>query len=388
MKRLTIITLLLTAFFLAACGSDSTTPAPIPTPIINMPAPDPEPAPEPPPPAPVINTPDPEPAPPIFSLMVYDAAGAGFSNGTIYQDWRIGKVTPAGPGLVAVDDILYTVDAQGNEVSAVQLPAIPSVVALSGTDIWTFETIPVDYAAANGGMFKEYTRLWLNYAESGTWLDRQYVVMRAVTTLSGDVVAYDTLIRPYTVTGPEAPHYASEGGIFVHSVDAVARTGRIMTDTGNFNISWATNFFNSANQWLEINGAWYSWNGYIWNATDGLAESATAMTDFLISPVPYVIEVGTRVEASLERGYWIEANTGWLWRYTPETDTLEQATRLYVMAGTRADGALIGKAMEPQIIDMAGNDSLYYVYDGYVWRYDFVSGINGPFMADKKVRGL
>lgn len=380
MKRsIAVLIILLVFSVFMACGSDTTTPTtppPIPTP----------------PPAPTELPVQPPPAPgaaPItYDLMLYDSAGVGFSNGVTYSHFMNGIIVHVGPSMFAVDDIIYEVDAFGNAVATTQLPAIPSAVALSDPDMWTFETIPPAYAAANGGLSREYTRIWRNYIEQGIWLDRQWTATRAVSTLSGDVIATDTLNRLYLVTGPEAPHYASEDGIFIHTVDAANRTGKIMTDAGNYNISWSTNYFNGADEWLELEGAWYSWNGYRWNAADGLTEQDTALTDFINWTRPVVIAAGTRMSAALERGYWIEANTGWLWEFTPAMDRLETVIRLYVADGERVTGIAYAADMEPKIISTLGVDVLYYTFEGAIWRYDFASGINGPFIAGKKVRGM
>ena len=125
MKRL-IITIIIAMMFAAfiACGSDSITP-------------------------PAIFPPEPNPAASVeYSFLVFDSVGAGFSNGITYSHFMNGTITPVAPGLFAVDDMLYGVNAFGNTVSTTQLPASPSAVALQGADIWTFETIPPAYAAA------------------------------------------------------------------------------------------------------------------------------------------------------------------------------------------------------------------------------------------------
>ncbi len=361
MKRLILITLAIT--LLIACGDTTVTPR-----------------------ATLPDQPAPEPGdPPVpYSMLVYDSDGAGFSNGTTYSHFINGIITPVAPSMFTVNDVLYNVDLFGAVVSTIQLPAMPSAVTLSGPDIWTLETVPAAYAAANGGLNREYTRVWRNYIEQDAWLDRQWTATHAVSTLSGDIVATDTLGRLYTITGPETPHYAAQDGIFVHSVDAVNRTGRIMTDTGNHNIAWSTNYFNGADEWLELEGTWYSWNGYRWNAADGLTELDTAMATFINWTRPVIIEAGTRMDAALERGYWIEANTGWLWEYTPAMDRLETAVRLYVADGARNPGVAYAAVMDPQIVQ----DELYYTFEGQVWRYDFGSGINGPFVASKSIRAL
>ena len=380
MKRsIAVLIIALTFSVFTACGSGAaapTTPAPIPTPT--------------PPPIvlPVEPPPVPGAAPVTYDLLLYNSAGVGFSNGVTYSHFMNGIVAPVGPSMFAVDDIIYEVNAFGATVATTQLPAIPSAVAISGPDIWTFETVPPEYAALNGGLSREYTRVWLNYIEQGSWLDRQWTATKAVSTLSGDVIAYDTLNRLYTITGPEVPHYASEDGIFVHTVDVVNRTGKVMTGAGNFNISWATNYFNGADEWLELGGSWYSWNGYRWNVADGLTEQDTALADFINWTRPVVIAAGVRMDAALERGYWIEANTGWLWEYTPAMDRLETVLRLYVADGERVTGIAHASDMEPQIISTLGRDVLYYTFEGQIWRYDFGSGINGPFIAGKKVRRM
>lgn len=362
-KRFIIYALIafLAGFSITACGSNVTTT-----------------------PAPIINTPDPEPAPDTYTLILYDSSGIGFSNGTGYNHFMDGHVTPISAGTFSVDDIIYEVDALGTVISKVQLPAIPSAVAVTASEIWTFETIPAVWAAANGGMYDEYTQIWQGYSEYIPWYNTRFEVTAAKSTASGDVIAYDILGIPITVTDAVTTHYAAQDGILIHTVDAVNRKGQVRTAAGDYPVAWSTNNFNSAKQWIEIAGAWYSWNGYRWNVVDGLTEGDTALADFVNWTLPVVISAGVRMDASLERGYWIEANTGWLWMYTPDMDTLEQVVRLYVADGERMTGINHAADMEPQILD----GILYYSFEGAIWRYGFDSGINGMFVAGKKVRGM
>ena len=373
--------------FIAACGSDApappvipdlpTEPAPLPTPD------DPEPTPPP--------TPDnPDPGPVTYNLILSDDSGVGFSNGTTYNHFMDGHVTHIAPGVFTVNDLIYQVNQYGAVISTTQLPAVPEAVAIAGggADIWTFEHIPPVYAAANGGMYDDYTRIWLNYSESGLWVNNNWIATRAVSTASGDVIAYDTLNRRYTQTDTIQAHYAAQDGILIHTVDTVTRRGTVRTADGDYPVAWATNYFNGADEWLESGGAWYSWNGYIWSVADGLQEQASDLTAFINWTNPVVIAAGTRVDASLERTYWIEANTGWLWMYTPAMDTLEQSVRLYVADGERSTGNIHAAEMEPIIISASNTDTLYYTFEGAIWRYDFASGINGPFVAGKKVRRM
>lgn len=378
-KRFIVYALIafLAGFFITACGSDSSAPPVIPDlPIEQTPLP----TPDDPPPAPG------SPGQVTYNLTLSDSSGVGFSNGTTYNHFMDGHVTHIAPGVFTVNDLICQVDTFGAVISTTQLPAIPEAVAIAGggADIWTFEAIPPVYAAANGGMYDDYTRVWLDYSESGMWVNNNYRVTSAVSTASGDVIAYDTLNRTVTVTDAVVTHYATQDGILIHSVNTVTRRGTVRTADGDYPIAWATNYFNGADEWLESGGAWYSWNGYIWNATDGLREQESDLTAFINISRPVVIGAGTRMDASLNRTYWIEANTGWLWMYTPAMDALDTVVRLYVADGERSTGIIHAADMEPLII----SDTLFYTFEGAIWRYDFASGINGPFVAGKKVRGM
>lgn len=384
MKYLTIILIL----FLAACGNEKTkeiitvietvteivTPPPPPPEIITI--------------TETVNTvvdPPPPPTPSIKTLVIYNGTGYGTSDGEYYYHGQKGHITYAGDSMVAVDDILCELDQYGEVLTSYRLPCVPDAVTISGQDVWSFETIIPEDAAAMGAMWKTYTRVWKNNYEHGDWFLNEWEIAGAVTTLSGDVVATSTVGAKYPQTDDLAIAYAGQDGLLIHSNNIDATNSIIRTDQ-DYPVNFSFNYFLSARQWQKSEGIWYSWNGYEWSESYGLAEQANALTAFIVSGAdpPLVVSAGTRIEHNETVLYWIECNTGWLYRFTPSLNRLEQVTRLYAGSGDRIDGVNAAKVISPIMTETA----LYFRYEGTTYKYNFTGGIISSFASGVTVWGM
>jgi hypothetical protein len=321
--------------------------------------------------------PEPDPTPAASrTIFVYDnqAPEIGTSDGEFYYPLDTKKAANARSGFISIGDILHGIDDTGTSIITQLLPTTPDKIAIAGADIWCFKNI---HDAMSG---RDYTEIWLNNSQYGAWTDNRYTVAEAIVTDSGDIITLDTGGKYRNVTDPDVVvNYAGQGGILVHSVDAVNRRANI----GDTRVAFSTNYFFGAKQWVEADGIYYSWNGYTWDGST-LTEHATILREFVTlwySDRPVLVPVGSRVEHSEAVTYWVECNTGWLYRHTPSIDALEQVILLYQGSGDRSDGQAVAADIKPTLV----SDNLYYGWGGTIWKYDFNDALVSSFAAGVEI---
>ena len=361
---ITILTILL----LAACAPETKTKT-VPAPYV-----------PPPPPPPTENN-----EPVIKTVVIYNGTGVGTSEGEYYYHFKSGHITYVGDSTVVVDDIMYELDQYGEIITTYRLPCVPDAVTINGADVWSFENIPPETAGSMGGLYRTYTRVWKNNNEHGSWNLNQWEVVSAVTTLSGDVVAFSTVGVPYPQTSSVAVAYAGQNGLLIHSNNVVATSSTIRTDQ-DYPVNFSLNYFLSAKQWQKSGDIWYSWNGYEWSESGGLREQANALTAFIVSGPnpPCVTSAGARVEHNETVLYWIECNTGTLYRFTPSLNLLENVDQLYYGTGDRIDGVNAAKVINPIMTD----NELYFQYETVTYKYEFTDGLISSFASGVTVWGM
>ncbi|MCK5616378.1 hypothetical protein KAR91_81705, partial [Candidatus Pacearchaeota archaeon] len=192
----------------------------------------------------VIDIPDPDP----ISLTLLTADDLYFYDSQFVEQLN---VNPVNCGVRCFTDgnqrIIY--DESGEIVSQETLIVEPDFI----TGDWIIENIPPADAQAGGALFKDYSRIYFQGAEQGNWFMNQWVATDLVQTISGDVVAVaGNNYHPLTaVTGI---NHAKN--LLIHTFDSVNRTAIIETN-GVYAVSWATNYFNGAKDWLFLNGIFY-----------------------------------------------------------------------------------------------------------------------------------
>jgi len=237
-----------------------------------------------------------------------------------------------------------------------------------------------------GALYKPYTAVYKNYDPVGAWWDNDWETKRLVKTLSGDLVVYKFVGLPEHISGIEQNVFlAEENGLFIYDYDDVAKTATIKTGSVN-SISWATNDFNNAKFWLDVGGKWISNNGYSYTDAGGLIYNDTALQDFNALPYPVtlpsgetptVMSAGIRVENSEDVSYWIECNTGTLFRYVSSINSLQAKYLLYEGDGTKLTGIANRDNLNPIIYE---ND-LYYSYNGSIMRINMDTGLVSVFIS-------
>jgi hypothetical protein len=328
-------------------------------------------------PPPVIDDPEPEPEPrPIIPHTVFVYAPSipeiGTSDGEFYYPIAQEKSANAGQGFISIGDILHGIDDTGESIITQRLPVAPDKIAISGENIWCFENI---FDAMSG---KNYTKIWLNNSEYGAWTDNQYTVDKAIVTASGGIATLDITGKHRNVTeSTQIVNYAGQGGLLIHSVDITARRATIEDSTGSYRIAFNENYFLSSRPYIEADGIYYSWNGHTW-ANGVLTERATIMHEFVTlwySDRPVLAAVGSRTEHGEAVTYWIECNTGWLYRHTPSINSLEMVIRLYQGSGDRGDGINAKAEIKPVLV----GDNLYFGWQGTIWKYNFTARMVSSF---------
>lgn len=361
-KLLTTLTIL----FLISCGGGDDLPPGhiVPPTVIDNPTPE----------------PDPEPTIKKIKLMVKTQTAVKFYNGESVKLFKTGVSRYIAPGIISVDDIVYWLDEYGEITQTQQTIVIPTKIKIINTDIWICETIPAADAFAMGALFKDYTRIWKNATEQGNWFLNQWIAKNLVLTQSQDLIAINATDSKHHVNGNYTIiFYAGENDLLIYDFNAVGRTAKIKTDT-IYNVTWNQNYITNSFSWQ--NGL--SNNGYEFDGV--LSENANALFEFNSLPFPvtipageypYVIASGTRLENSENIYYWIECNTGWLFRYVPSLDKLEIKYRLYSGNGYRATGIAYSTTLKPVIIE----NWLYFYDSGSIWRIDLNTGVVENFYS-------
>lgn len=386
-ERLLILALIALAFGFFSC--DLAPPVPDSPPVV-IPT---DPPPEDPPIDPVAN-------PVLFAL--YDGTTLRYFDGENLTTAYTGDVEFAGPRTVSIDEVLYRFDDMGSVEASEWLPANPEALTLRPTgasasarsvaysdEVYTLERIDPDTAYSLGALHEEYTRIFADSVESGAWYLNEWRVDEVFTIANGDVIARDTATFLHNLTSADEYWKAYEGGIGIRDFNPTSRNAYICDATGDYYVRWSTNYFN-ASKWQECDSTWYSQNGYTWNPTDGLTEQANELWGFNVSPYPVTlpygespvaVPAGIRYENSEWVTYWIECNSGNLFRHIPSLDRLDQTLRLYTGDGTRATGVSIASYIDPVIVA----DVLYFHYDGSIMQYDFGTGIVSVFAGDQEI---
>jgi len=323
--------------------------------------------------------PDDPPAPDLGAIkyMTYDGQDVRFIYDTDSIIFKSGKANYVEPGVITVGDILYYLDASGNVLNSYRLPVVPDAININGGNVWT--------ATTDGSTSTVYKNTDVSAVYS-------WVILRINVTYTGDVVAEAANHTFYALEGNEVGiKYADNDGLFVFDLNTTTRTASFR-GLYDYNDGWSTNYFWRATGWLLVDGLWISSNGYTWDA-GGLNENVTALWTWNLYPYPVqdiynespvVIPAAVRMEYSENVTYWLECNTGYLMRYTKSLDLLETVIRIYPGDGLHNTGYALQYSLRPTVI----KDHLYIHYGGYLYDYDFTTGISNILSQDIQIWGM
>ena len=301
-------------------------------------------------------------------LVFQDGQQIKFFNGSSVYVKQTGTSTYAGERSITVADKLFYMDSAGNISSQFSLNITPDFCAvdLEG-NVWTGEIIDPVTAESLGVLPANYLKVYKNNVEFGDWRTRKYLCV-SMFLCGSDIIAVSNTGVYYDISGTKTG-INSASGFVVYDFNATTRTAKI----DGIDVSWTTNYFNGAKEW---NGP-YSWNGYKWDGVT-LNEYGSCMTMWRVRtnyPITLpenavIISAGSSVFAGETHYFFIECNSGWLFKYIPSSDNLVQVKRLYTGDGYRDTGIYYSKILQP----VCSYDSLYFkFYDGGLYRMRFDS---------------
>jgi hypothetical protein len=260
-------------------------------------------------------------------------------------------------------------DASGDIDSTVLLPHVPDNILGD----WVIQDVSPDAAYAAGAMYKWYSDIYLDGVSQGHWSFNRWRAEKIIETDSGEFFAIDTAKASHQLhTSYSNINHVDD--LIIHNYNAVNRTATIETEGQSTTVSWSTNYFNNAKDWLFLNDIWYSWNGYEFGTT--LEEEANALWGWNSIPFPISLPNGqypTIISAGVYNNalYWIECNRGYVYKYTPATDSIIPLFAIYFGDGYRTTGLARRDGIKPAII---GN-MLYYNNENTVKSVNLDNGV-------------
>lgn len=293
------------------------------------------------------------------TLYFYDGSDFIYQNNT--------DTVNCGPKCFTDGNTSNTYNIQGEIQSTTELIIAPDFII----DNIIIENIPPSVAADMGAQAKNYVQIYIDgvaLAGDLAWYWNKYTATDFIKTDSGTYVIIDSVGGYHSLDGTTGINHAKN--LLIH--DSAVNTARI----NGHPVTWSRGYFGNAKHWQFTDNRWISNNGYEY--LEGvLAENTNAMWVWNVGPYPVALPgVERPVVISASGGYWIEANTGWLFKHT---DHIELISRIYLGDGYRTSGMQTSKELAPVII---GQD-LFYNYDGSVWKLDISTGIIEIFYAGR-----
>ncbi len=286
--------------------------------------------------------------------------------------WKTGDAVYAGNRSICHGTTLYRLDQQGRRMSSKNILSVPDFAAADGDNIWLAYNMTAVESADLGATPRAHTRIYYNATEYGDWMTREFQTSEFLLAGS-NLMAYGVSGGWRNINGALSSfRIAIRDGFVVHDFDHDTHTAKI----DGVAVSWSTNYFNSANFWLKSGSVWYSQNGYTWDGAT-LTENGSALTCWRqIATYPItlpegavVISAGVRVENEEPCLYWIECNSGWVFRYVPSTNALTAHIRIYTGDGYRSTGLAMAAVLKPVIV----SETLFFNFtDGQMYKVDLL----------------
>jgi len=329
------------------------------------------------PPVPVIEDNDNETETGPIKFIVNNGGMKFFDGDNLWQ-WKTGVIKKAGSQLYSCDDILYSLDEYGETVQSWNLITTPDVIRVNGTDKWIIKNIDPETAYAAGALYKDYTQIYLNSDIYGDhWSTRQYKAVD-MQILNNNVFIKDDIGNWHAITSEHENIRHVNDEFILHDFDSSTKRAKF----NDIQVSWSTNYFNNATQWIKADGIWYNERGYTWDGAT-LTENGTSMSEWNNDPqgtgyteAPVLIAAGSHYENSEDVIYFIECNSGWLIKYISSIDNYELSVRLYNGDGSRETGLLYKDVLKPIIIE----NHLYFIM-GETYKHDFITGLTAHFAS-------
>ena len=311
----------------------------------------------------------PDPIETTTKIMMLSHNGAvKFFDGTTVSAFKSGTKTICTDDGVCIDNTVYDLDDCGNVTGKQTLSFTPDFINAD----WAVRNVTPAEAYNAGLMSAYYSEVYSDYVSIGSYSGNKYqtdktAVVDGYLYLHGttggwrDIAGYVTQIN-----------HVQNAGFVVYDFDPTARTAKI----DGVSVSWATNHFNAAQEWIMSDDVWYSWNGYTWDGAT-LNESGSPMTIWRsnTSTMTGYTEQAVIAFAGLGANYeiyFIECNSGWLFRYRPDDGTISKIVQIYDGDGQRSNGQIYKSILNPKVIW----PHLYFTFgdDGKLYQTDITTG--------------
>lgn len=314
----------------------------------------------------------------IVKVVLFTNSALKFYDENIIWTWKSTYSARAESGVYSSENVLYYLNEYGQTIDADNLVVEPDFIRIIDGDIYIIENIPPEDAFAQGALYKNYTKIYLNNVEYGNWLTRDYKIIKTVVS-NDELYGQIETGAWYHLNGLLTDINIAQEDLAIYDYDTDTKTAKI----NNIPVSWITNFMNSAKYWLKSDEIWYSQNGYTFDGAT-LTEDGSILTDWRIAPfltgytdAPWMISAGRRWENGEYVLYWIECNSGWVIRFVPSSNQQTLFIRIYTGDGERTTGVYYKDLLKPIIIE----NHLYFIYDAQTYRYNFTTGLTGHFAS-------
>jgi len=291
--------------------------------------------------------------------------------------WTNTKAAYAGNFKIAISNILYYFDNNGNITNSLWLPEIPDFIAMNGTDTYILKTIDPQTAYDQGGLYKYYTDIYLNGVQVNHWSLNQFKVIDFFVSKDDTFIYQKDDFTYHDISGTKQDIFYADKNILIYDYDGGFNTATFIFNENTYTRSWALNYLGNALSFQIANSNLYSPNGYVLSSAGVMSELENALTNFN-NPVSAIAQMVTKLcvrnENNEEVTYWLNCNSGNIYRHIPSIDSLEITGSLFSGVNDASIGLVIADNLNPHYIDGV----LYYFYNGNTWFYDFnVSGTIG-----------
>lgn len=305
-----------------------------------------------------------------------------FSNSSAMVEINSGSVKFAASRTFSVNSELIKFDASGDPEAITALEAEPETIKTVAGNNYYCKQYPPELAYSLGALYRIYSEIFGNDSVISDWYLNDWSCKKVVSAGS-NVYMTDTNGGYHAVTGVYSDiTHIQDDAFIIHSRDDVNK--HIMFN--DILEDYITNNILAAKQWQKSGDTYYSENGYTWSDADGLQENATALQDFQSYPYPVTPAlpygeqpVLLKAGEYLEGLYWVECNSGWLFRYDPTGDTLTQSYRIYAGDGLRTTGINKRETLSPLISE----NELYFTNDSTLYRLGLETGFINVFYGEQ-----
>lgn len=317
----------------------------------------------------------PELSPVAFAVKI--DAGFYLSDGLTMFLFSELQVSKAGPRLFSSGADLIVLDAYGLQVSKTPLPEIPTKIHNNG-DTYFCREYPPELAYSLGALYQTYSEIWKNGEVVSQWYLNEYEC-RAIVQAYDSVFVIDQNGTYQTVEGPGANvSHVEPLEFYVHDLDTINQRLYFNQYLESYSLNYALNI----KQWIKYDQLFYSENGYTWEPVTGLLGAVTALDAFNYTPYPVDLpngEAPVLLEIGVlgDRLFWLECNSGYLFEYDPQADTLTQSWRIYTGDDTHATGTAMRDSLKPLLV----GEKLYFSNDGNIYSLGMTTGEINIFYA-------